>query len=501
MSSQNDSFHKPHGIRFETSYARLPERFYERIHPVPVKAPRLVQWNDACAKELGIDSEDLSLEERAFIFSGNVLLPGAEPIALAYAGHQFGHFVPQLGDGRAVLLGEVFDLYGKRRDIQLKGSGQTRFSRQGDGRAALGPMIREYIVSEAMHALGIPTTRSLALVTTGEPVYREAVQPGAILARVAASHIRVGTFEYFAAGQDQEALKILADYVIGRHFPGAQKAENPYAALLKAVVDAQATLVARWMHAGFIHGVMNTDNTSISGETIDYGPCAFLDAYDPATVFSSIDHHGRYAFGNQGPIAAQNLAGLADCLLPLLHEDPQQALALSKEIVGSFPILFNRYWLEGMCAKIGLKQGQPEDLPLIQDLLTLMKGHQADYTLSFRALCGGIDEKFDAAALRILFSNSGEFDQWLIRWRRRLVGEGKPASEIAEKMLRVNPAFIPRNHRVEQAIEAAVEQHDLSKMAHLIEVLSRPYDDQPANAEYMNPPKPEERVTQTFCGT
>ncbi len=500
MSSENDSPHKNHGIRFENSFARLPERFYERILPVSVKKPTLICWNEACSEELGI-MQDLSRDERASFFSGNTVFPGSEPIALAYAGHQFGYFVPQLGDGRAVLLGEVMDIYGKRRDIQLKGSGQTRFSRQGDGRAALGPMIREYVVSEAMHALGIPTTRSLAVVTTGEPVYRETAQPGAILTRVAASHIRVGTFEYFAARQDHEALKILADYVIGRHFPEAQRAENPYASLLKAVMEAQASLVARWMHVGFIHGVMNTDNTSISGETIDYGPCAFLDAYDPATVFSSIDHHGRYAFGNQGPIAEQNLASLAGCLLPLLHEEPEQALALSKEIMESFPEYFNRYWLEGMCGKIGIKAGRSEDLKLVQDLLMLMKDHQVDYTLSFRALCGGVTEKSDVAVLKSLFSNSKDFDQWLILWRRRLVLEGKSSMEIEENMSRVNPAFIPRNHRVEQAIEAAVGRNDLSKMEHLMEVLSRPYDDHPANAEYRDPPKPEERVTQTFCGT
>jgi len=487
--------------RFDNSYARLPEQFYERVQPTAVRAPRLVRLNEALVKELRLDLTAWNQEELAALFAGNFFASGMEPLAQAYAGHQFGHFVPQLGDGRAILLGEVIDQAGKRRDIQLKGAGRTRFSRNGDGRAALEPVLREYILSEAMYHLGIPTTRSLAIVTTGEEVFRERPLPGAVLTRIAASHIRVGTFQYFMARGDTEAIRLLADYVIERHYPEAKNASQPYEALLRAVADRQALLVAKWMQVGFIHGVMNTDNTAISGETLDYGPCAFMDEYDPGTVFSSIDHHGRYAFGNQGNIAEWNLTRFAECLLGLLDENEERAIDKAKEALATFRPAFERYWGEGMCRKIGLTRNEPEALLLIQDLLTLMKQTGADYTLSFRYLSLGITESAEAAPLKTLFSNSFEFDAWCVRWREQLQKENKPASEIAQAMNRVNPAFIPRNHRVEQALQAAVTQHDFSKGDQLIEILSKPYDDQPANAAYRTPPKPDERIRKTFCGT
>jgi len=486
---------------FDNSYARLPERFYERVQATAVLAPKLARLNEALVKELQLDLKFWSQAELAALFAGNTLTPGTEPIAQAYAGHQFGHFVPQLGDGRAILLGEVLDQAGKRRDIQLKGSGRTPFSRNGDGRAALGPVIREYILSEAMFHLGIPTTRSLAIVTTGEEVFRERALPGAVLTRVAASHIRVGTFQYFLARRDTEAIKLLADHVIERHYPEAKKAPQPYEVLLRAVADAQALLVAKWMQVGFIHGVMNTDNTAISGETIDYGPCAFMDEYDPNTVFSSIDQRGRYAYGNQGNIAEWNLTRFAECLLGLLDENEERSIDKAKEALATFRPAFERYWGEGMCRKIGLTENSPEALLLIQDLLALMKEAQADYTLSFRYLNLGILEGAEAAPLKALFSNSVEFEAWCARWRKQLLKENKSATEIAQSMNRVNPAFIPRNHRVEQALQAAVTKNDFSKADQLIEVLSKPYEDQPANTAFMTPPNPDERVRETFCGT
>ena len=487
--------------RFNNSYTRLPARFYVRLDPVPVKDPKLVMLNHSLTAELDLDAEALSGDEGVAIFSGNRVPAGAEPIAQAYAGHQFAHFVPQLGDGRAILLGEILDLNDKRRDIQLKGSGQTPFSRRGDGRAALGPVIREFIVSEALHALGVPTTRSLAAVTTGEPVYRETVLPGAILTRVASSHVRVGTFEYFAARRDTEALRLLADYVIDRHYPQAKDTADCYRTLFERVRDAQASLVASWMHIGFIHGVMNTDNMAISGETIDYGPCAFMDAYDPATVLSSIDHAGRYAYGNQGPIAQWNLARFGETLLPLLDSDRQTATSIAKEVVESFPGIFVRYWLNGMRRKIGLLKDEADDLGLIQGLLTLMQKHAADYTLSFRYLCDMVSEKADTAKCRQLFAFDSALNTWLTRWRKRLQRENRSPEQITKAMRGVNPAFIARNHRVENVIAAAVEDEDYSKMDRLIALLSRPYEEQPQFADYMDPPKPEERVYQTFCGT
>ncbi|MGI4851100.1 MAG: protein adenylyltransferase SelO [Janthinobacterium lividum] len=487
-------------INFDNSYAQLPERFYERIHPTPVKAPHLIALNKALLNDLGINLEALDEAEIAAVFSGNVIPEGADPIALAYAGHQFGHFVPQLGDGRAILLGEIIDTFGNRCDLQLKGSGQTRFSRRGDGRASLGPVMREYIISEAMHALGISTTRSLAMVKTDDWVIRETMLPEAILTRVAASHVRVGTFEFFAARHDVEALKILADYAILRHYPDIQTAVNPYQTFLQSVLERQATLMAKWMSVGFVHGVMNTDNTSISGETIDYGPCAFMESYDPETVFSSIDRHGRYAYGNQSHIAQWNMNSLATCLLPLLDQDQKKAVIIAEDIIGSFPSLFKDIWHNLMKAKIGLTQAHQDDFSLIEQLLTLMKKYHADFTLSFRYLAEAIKASNDYN-FKALFSNGSEIDQWLQSWRRRLSQETKSLLNIAQDMNTLNPAFIPRNHRIEQAIRAATTQNDFSKMEQLNLFLSQPYQDQPDHVDYMNPATPAERVYQTFCGT
>lgn len=502
MKSMNDlSKEKSPKIPFDNTYTRLPERFYERVNPVPVKSPKLICLNFKVAQKLGIHTEGISSDCWAEIFSGNQILIGSEPIAQAYAGHQFGHFVPQLGDGRAILLGEVVGSDGKRCDIQLKGSGQTRFSRQGDGRAALGPVMREYIMSEAMHHLGIPTTRSLAMVTTGEEVMRETPLPGAILTRIAASHIRVGTFEYFAARQDKEALKILADYVMARHYPTLQNQPQAYFKMLKAILRAKAELVVNWMRVGFIHGVMNTDNTSVSGETIDYGPCAFMDEYDPAMVFSSIDRHGRYAFGNQAVIAAQNMSSLTACLLFLLHEDSAEAMKMAQEAASYFETVFQNAWSQAACQKIGLLQAEPDDLSLILDYLELMQKNKADYTLAFRYLSAMVGEEKVPAHLLAVFNQSESLAPWLARWNERILKQGRSAQEISQAMNAVNPAFIPRNHRVEQAIQAAIQKNDFTVMDRLIDVLTRPYEDQPQAADLMRLPKPEERVTQTFCGT
>lgn len=488
-------------IPFDNTYIRLPERFYECITPTPVKLPKLVRFNSQLAQELTINTDGVGAEELAAIFSGNQILPGSEPIAQAYAGHQFGHFVPQLGDGRAILLGEVIGRDGKRRDIQLKGSGRTRFSRQGDGRAALGPVMREYILSEAMHCLGIPTTRSLAMVTTGEEVMRETALPGAILTRVAASHIRVGTFEYFAARQDKEALKILADYVMDRHYPALQNQPRPYFEMMKAILRAKAELVVHWMRVGFIHGVMNTDNTSVSGETIDFGPCAFMDDYDPNTVFSSIDHHGRYAFGNQAVIAAQNMSSLTSCLLFLFHENPAEAMEMAQQAANYFETVFQNAWSQAACQKIGLLQTEEEDLSLILDYLELMQKNKVDHTLAFRYLSAAAGETKPPTELFAVFNQSQGLEPWLARWNARILRQGRNAQEIAQAMNAVNPAFVPRNHRVEQAIQAATQKNDFTLMDRLIHVLARPYDDQSHEIDLMQPPKPEERVAQTFCGT
>jgi uncharacterized protein YdiU (UPF0061 family) len=490
---------------FQNTYAALPANFFARVAPTPVAAPRLIKLNRLLARDLGLDPDLLDSPEGAEILSGKRLPDGADPIAMAYAGHQFGHFVPQLGDGRAILLGEVIDKDGIRRDIQLKGSGPTPFSRRGDGRAALGPVLREYIVSEAMVALGIPTTRSLAATITGESVMRETVLPGAVLTRVASSHIRVGTFQYFAARGDTEAVRRLADHVIARHYPALAGTEKPYHALLAAVVARQADLVARWLLVGFIHGVMNTDNTSISGETIDYGPCAFMDHYDPGQVFSSIDEMGRYAYANQPRIALWNLTRLAECLLPLFSEDQEKAIAEAQDILCAFPEQFSAAYQAGLRRKIGLFTAHDGDEALVQDLLDAMASGKADFTLTFRRLGNVLgDAALDAesnALLRELFTEPAAIDEWLVRWRQRLREEPQSGAERQAAMHAVNPAFIPRNHRVEAVISAAVANDDYGPFEELLTVLAKPYQDQAELADYANPPQEHERVCQTFCGT
>jgi uncharacterized protein YdiU (UPF0061 family) len=486
---------------FDNSYARLPDRFFARLPPTPVAAPRLVRLNEKLARHLGLDPAQLATPEGVAILAGNRVPERGEPLAMAYAGHQFGHFVPQLGDGRAILLGEVVDRDGVRRDIQLKGSGPTPFSRQGDGRAALGPVLREYIVSEAMAALGIPTTRTLAAVTTGETVWRETPLPGAVLTRIAASHIRIGTFQFFAARGDVDGVRRLADHVIARHYPEAAEAPNPYYALLDLVISRQAELVARWLVVGFIHGVMNTDNMSIAGETIDYGPCAFMDAYDPATVYSSIDTVGRYAYGNQPRIAKWNLARLAEALLPLLAEDKDAAVKEAQEVIGAFGTRFEAAYTAGLRRKLGLLQPGPDDLSLAQDLLERMAGNGADFTLTFRHLSDAAGGPEADAAVRGLFTDPAAFDGWVPRWRQRLAEEGGEADARRAAMRAANPAFIPRNHLVEEAISAAVSHDDYSPFETLLTVLSTPYEDQPAFGRYADPPRPEQVVRQTFCGT
>ena len=452
--------------------------------------------------ELGLDPARLSSPEGVAILAGNAIPKLGEPLAMAYAGHQFGTFVPQLGDGRALLLGEVVDVDGVRRDIQLKGSGPTPFSRNGDGRAALGPVLREYIISEAMHALGIPTTRSLAAVTTGETVRREILLPGAVLTRVASSHIRVGTFQFFAARGDVEAVRHLADYVIARHYPEAAGAESTYRTLLDLAVTRQAELIARWLLVGFIHGVMNTDNMSIAGETIDYGPCAFMDSYDPATVYSSIDSFSRYAYGNQPGVAQWNLARLAETLLPVLSNDQEAAVEMANEAVGAFAGRFEAAYASGLRRKLGLLQERQDDRALAQDLLDRMAGNGADFTLAFRRLSGAAASTDGDAAVRSLFTDPTAYDDWAARWRRRLADDGEATGERrAAAMRAVNPAFIPRNHLVEEALSAAVNNGDLSSFEKLLAVLSSPYDDQPPHRLYAEPPRPAQIVRQTFCGT
>ncbi len=488
-------------LPFDNSYARLPEHFFARFQPSTVSSPALLALNEPLARELGLEPEWLKSDDGIAMLAGNRFPEGAEPIALAYAGHQFGNFVPQLGDGRAVLLGEVIDQTGKRRDIQLKGSGATPFSRRGDGRAALGPVIREYVVSEAMAALGIPTTRALAAVSTGEPVYRETVLPGAVLTRIAASHIRVGTFQFFAARSDEAAVKALADHAIARHYPQASEAENPYIALLDAVIGAQVSLVARWLGVGFIHGVMNTDNCAISGETIDYGPCAFMDAYHPAKVFSSIDQQGRYAYANQPGIAQWNLARLAEALLPLLAPDRDAGVKLAQEMIAGFRPRFETAYLDVLRAKFGFLSGEDGDGDLMQDFLDRMAEGEADFTRTFRVLNTAANDGDADKAVRAEFIDPMLYETWAPRWRARLDREAGKAEERAKTMRRANPAFIPRNHQIEAAIRSAVESADFTLFHRLNKVLAKPFDDQPEHIDLQQAPLNEERVTRTFCGT
>ena len=486
---------------FDNSYATLPASFFARVVPTPVVAPRLIKLNRALAVQLGLDPDRLESPEGIEILAGKRVPEGADPLAMAYAGHQFGHFVAQLGDGRAILLGEVIDRDGIRRDIQLKGSGPTPFSRRGDGRAALGPVMREYIVSEAMAALGIPTTRSLAAVVTGESVARETLLPGGVLTRVASSHIRVGTFQFFAAREDIAGLQSLADHVIARHYPQAAQAEHPVRALLDGVIARQASLVARWLLVGFIHGVMNTDNCSIAGETIDYGPCAFMDHYDPGMVFSSIDQQGRYAYANQPRIALWNLTRFAETLLPLLADTQDKAIALAQEQLSAFSEQFNDHYQAGLRAKLGLFTQRDGDSALAQDLLDAMAKNQADFTLTFRRLGNAALGTDHDGPVRDLFVDPSAYDAWAINWRTRLADEPQQGAERRMAMNAVNPAFIPRNHRIEAAIVAAVAHDDFAPFETLNAVLAKPYDDQPDVAAYADPPIENERVLQTFCGT
>ncbi|SDX98445.1 protein adenylyltransferase SelO [Citreimonas salinaria] len=468
-------------IPFDNTYARLPDGFYARQAPVPVAEPTLIAFNAPLARDLniaGADDPDL-----APIFAGNQVPEGAEPLAQLYAGHQFGQFNPQLGDGRAVLLGEVTDRQGTRRDIQLKGSGRTPFSRMGDGRAWLGPVLREYVLSEAMHALGVPTTRALAAVRTGESVLREVPLPGAVLTRVATSHIRVGTFQVFAARRDAGALRALFDYTVARHYPGARDPSD----LLGAVVERQAKLVAQWMALGFIHGVMNTDNCTLSGETIDYGPCAFMDAYAPDTVFSSIDRYGRYGYAAQADIIVWNMAQLATALVPLMPDETEAIDTFTRQI-HAMPDLIRAEWLSRFAAKLGITAPHADDARLIADLLDLMHAGGSDFTNTFRGLADG--------TARDQIADRGGFDAWQARWRPRLKDEADPEAV----MRTANPAFIPRNHRIEEMIAAAVEGDD-APFHRLNAVLADPYSDQPDAADLRRPPSRDEVVTATFCGT
>ncbi|HSU45264.1 MAG TPA: YdiU family protein [Casimicrobiaceae bacterium] len=497
------------GFRFDNSFARDLEGFYVARRPAVVPAPRLLYLNEPLANELGLEISGLDRDAIAATFAGNTLPDGAQPLAQAYAGHQFGGFSPQLGDGRALLLGEVIDRHGRRRDIAFKGSGRTPFARGGDGKAAVGPMLREVLIGEAMHALGIPTTRALAVTATGEPVYREEVLPGAVLTRVAASHLRVGTFQFHAARGDIESVRKLAEYTIARHDPELAQSPQRFLALLQNVAQRQASLIAQWMNVGFIHGVMNTDNMTISGETIDYGPCAFIEAYDPATVFSSIDDHGRYAFGNQADIACWNLARLAEALLPLLSEDQDEAVAMATDVIALFPAQYRRHLLAGQRAKLGLRRAEPgddlQDNVLIDDWFRLLYAGRVDFTLAWRRLADAAGG--NEAPLRAPFADTDSLDAWLARWRARCDSEtgaalpGAPV-ERANAMRRVNPIVIARNHRVEEALAAASDRGDLAPFRRLLDALGRPYDEIDELAAYAEPaPAATTACYRTFCGT
>ena len=481
------------GWNLDNSYARLPKSFFSSLKPTPVRSPKLIILNNPLATFLGLNIQALQSDEGVEVLAGNRIPKGALPLAQAYAGHQFGQFT-MLGDGRALLLGEQITPLGERFDIQLKGSGITLYSRRGDGRAALGPMLREYIISEAMHALGIATTRSLAVVITGESVIRESDQPGAILTRVAASHLRVGTFQYVSEWGTIEDLRVLADYTLKRHFPHVEADESRYLALLQEVIKRQALLIAKWQLVGFIHGVMNTDNMTLSGETIDYGPCAFMDVYDPTTVFSSIDIQGRYSYGNQPHIAEWNLARFAETLLPLLHVDQVQAVKLAQDAISEFTELYHYHWLAGMRFKMGISNEEAQDESLIEGLLSMMQKYRADYTNTFRALTFGRPED------TVLF-NTTEFDQWYELWKARLARQ--QGSQVASQQLMqsCNPAIIPRNHRVEAVLEAAVKQGDYSMLDRFLAVLSSPYAHSHEQADYSTLPEPSTHPYRTFCGT
>lgn len=496
-------------IPFDNRFVHLGEPFFTKALPAPVAGPTLIKFNHALARELGMTVDEAGDAELAALFSGNALPAGAEPVAMAYAGHQFGHFVPQLGDGRAVWLGELRAPDGVRYDVQLKGSGRTAWSRGGDGRAALGPVLREYLVSEAMHKLGVPTTRALAAVATGEDVARERPLPGGVITRVAASFIRVGTFEYFAARGDIESVKKLADYVIERNYPELAVAELPanqrYVALLAAVIARQARLIARWMQFGFIHGVMNTDNMSIAGETIDYGPCAFMDGYKHQRVFSSIDRYGRYAYNSQPGIGVWNLMRLAETLLPLLAENADDAVKIATTHLETYKAQYEAAWLAGMRAKCGLTAGgdvDGQDKALIDALFDVMDDNEADFTLTFFQLSRlGAASPVGDAAIRGLFAEPAALEGWLAQWRARLARETRSDAARQAGMQAVNPVVIPRNHQIEAAIRAAEDRGDFSVFHALHAALQSPYSEQAGNERYRLPPTPEEAVTKTFCGT
>jgi uncharacterized protein YdiU (UPF0061 family) len=489
------------GWRLEHTYEELPPLFYSHAAPTAVRAPRLSAFNRPLATMLGLEPEALEGPEGAAIFGGNAVPEGGRPIAQAYAGHQYGHFTT-LGDGRAILLGEQITPSGARMDIQLKGAGQTPFSRRGDGRAALGPMLREYIISEAMHALGIPTTRSLAVVKTGEPVYRETVLDGAVLTRVAASHIRVGTIQWAAAHDDREALRAIADYTRARHYPEIADSPEPHIALFDAILGRQARLIARWQLVGFVHGVMNTDNMALSGETIDYGPCAFMDSYDPATAFSSIDHGGRYAYGNQPSIAQWNLARLAEAMLPLFDSDADRAVERATAALDRFPVLFEQHWLDGMRAKLGLFTQEDADKALVDDLLAWMQRRAADFTNTFRSLTR-LRQGSDGRLVEDSANSDPEAEAWQCRLAARRGRQPQSPAEAEDLMRRHNPAFIPRNHNVEEALQAATTLDDYSGMERLLDVLATPYDHGRDLPQFSLPctSGAGERPYRTFCGT
>lgn len=488
-------------IPFNNSYVQLGGDFYVKTRPSPVANPGLIIFNHDLSDELGF--ADLNSAEAAAIFAGNLVPEGAESLAMAYSGHQFGHFNPQLGDGRALLLGQISTADGKRFDIHLKGSGRTAFSRDGDGRSALGPVLREYLVSEAMAKLGVPTTRALAAVTTGEQVARQQLLPGGVITRIATSFVRVGTFEYFSARSNIDAVTKLADYVIENNYPNVNDANNPYLALLEAVIDRQAALIAQWMALGFIHGVMNTDNMSIAGETIDYGPCAFMDHYAHDQVYSSIDRRGRYAYNSQPGIGLWNLTRLAESILPLLADEPDAAVEIAKHALEKYIALYEAYWLDGMRAKIGLTAGpNDEDKALIEELFELMAKNSADFTLMFHYLSQlEMDNMEHDKAVRALFDNPDQFDPWAEKWRARLRRDSTDDVTRQARMQAVNPVVIPRNHQIEAAIRAAEDHDDFSVFHALHAVLQKPYAFQPGNEGYMLPPEPHEVVQQTFCGT
>ncbi len=483
---------------FDNSFARLPSDFFAAVAPTPVSAPVMIRLNHELAAELGIDPVSLDSAEGLAVLSGNQLAEGSEPLAMAYSGHQFGGFSPQLGDGRAILLGEVIDLNGARYDIQLKGSGPTPFSRRGDGRSALGPVLREYLVSEAMAALGVPTTRALAAVASGDKVLRDGLVPGGVFTRVAQSHIRIGTFQWFASRRDHTNLKVLADYVIQRHYPAALQAENRYLALLAGVIERQAKLIAHWMQLGFIHGVMNTDNMSVAGETIDYGPCAFMDRFHPLQTFSSIDQQGRYAFGNQGAIAHWNLSRLAETLLPLLDDDPQRSIAQAEAALGSFADIHRHELQKRFLSKIGIESGGDDaDWSLVESLLSAMASDNADFTLVFRHLSNALASGQDLDVIS-LFDQPATIVSWLQDWRARM--RAIDHDEAIALMRRTNPIFMPRNHRIEEAIKAG-NAGDFAPFQRLNDVLRRPFDEQPEFAQFEAAPLPDEVVCATFCGT